>query len=215
MVGNFPTIPTSSWHNLEGVRDRLALVIVGSTEKTQMGERVMTNSGKSLKTAVLAVLLFLSACAQNGGQIGYSVNLCCPGNYAEYKEYRIETQELPSFLGDYVIAEFDKVFQEKGLTRNDNRNELRVTLSYRHINLNAEQENIDPFERRLDEDLTLRYVATIVVDIRESSTGEMVWSGQINRIHTVVPGEYMHEDRARPEFSGAFREMLASYPAHE
>lgn len=180
-----------------------------------MGEGVMMNSGKSLKIAVLAALLFLSACAQNGGQIGYSVNLCCPGNYDEYKEYRLETQDLPSFLGDYVIAEFDTVFQEKGLARNDSRNQLRVTLSYRHINLNAEQETIDPFERRLDEDVTLRYVATIVVDIRESSSGEMVWSGQINRIHTVVPGEYMHEDRARPEFSGAFREMLASYPAHE
>lgn len=175
----------------------------------------MINPVKSIKVTMLTVLLFLSSCAQNGGQIGYTVNLCCPGNYDEYKEYRVETQDLPSFLGDYVVAEFDTVFQEKGLTRNDNRNELRVTLSYRHINLNAEQEAIDPFERRLDEDVTLRYVATIVVDIRESSSGQMVWSGQINRIHTVVPGEYMHEDRARPEFADAFREVLASYPAHD
>ena len=175
----------------------------------------MVNSGKSVKVVILALIVLLSSCAQTGGQIGYSVNLCCPGNYGEYKEYRIETQDLPSFLGDYVIAEFDRVFQEKGLTRNDNRNQLRVTLSYRHINLNAEQETIDPFERRVDEDVTLRYVATILVDIRESSTGQLVWSGQINRIHTVVPGEYMHEDRARPEFAGAFRQMLTSYPAHD
>jgi hypothetical protein len=27
-----------------------------------------------------------------------------------------------------------------------------------------------------------------------------------------VPGEYMHEDVARPEFARAFREMLTSYP---
>ncbi len=80
------------------------------------------------------------------------------------------------------------------------------------MNLNPEQETIDPFERQLVDDVTLRYIATIVVDIRESSTGEMVWSGQIDRIHTVVPGEYMHEDVARPEFARAFREMLTSYP---
>ena len=59
----------------------------------------------------------------------------------------------------------------------------------------------------------LRYVANIVVDIAESDSGTVVWSGQVNRIHTVMPGEYMHEERARPEFQAAFREMLSSYPA--
>lgn len=172
----------------------------------------MVSAIKSTKVLLLAFMIFLTACAQSNGQIGHSVNLCCPGDYSEYRQYRLETLDMPAFLSEYVVAEFDNVFQEKGLTRNDSRNELRVTLTYKHINLNPEQEAIDPFERRLDEDVTLRYVASVIVDMREASTGRMVWSGQINRIHTVVPGEYMHEDRARPEFSGAFREMLASYP---
>lgn len=172
----------------------------------------MVNSIRLTKVLLMALVMFLSACAQTGGQIGHSVNLCCPGDYSEYKQYRLETQDIPAFLNNYVVTEFDNVFQEKGLLRNDNRNELRVTLTYKHINLNPEQEAIDPFERRLDDDVTLRYVASVVVDMHEASTGRLVWSGQINRIHTVVPGEYMHEDRARPEFSGAFREMLASYP---
>lgn len=172
----------------------------------------MVNTIRLANALLLAFVLFLSACAQTGSQIGHSVNLCCPGDYRKYKQYRLEIQDIPAFLSDYVVAEFDNVFQEKGLLRNDNRNELRVTLTYKHINLNPEQEAIDPFERRLDDDVTLRYVASVVVDMHESSTGRQVWSGQINRIHTVVPGEYMHEDRARPEFAGAFREMLASYP---
>lgn len=173
----------------------------------------MLSSKKSVKVVFLSILLGSTACAQTSLQIGHSVNLCCPGSYGEYKEYRLETQDIPSFLSDYVVSEFDSVFQEKGLIRNDSRNQVRITLSYQHVNLNPEQEAIDPFERQLEEDVTLRYIATIVVDIRESSTGEMVWSGQINRIHTVIPGEYMHEDVARPEFAGAFREMLATYPA--
>jgi hypothetical protein len=187
----------------------LALYLTGNKQYMRWN---MLGSKKSVQVVLLSILLGLTACAQTSQQIGHSVNLCCPGNYGEYKEYRLETQDIPSFLNAYVVSEFDSVFQEKGLMRNDSRNQVRITLSYQHVNLNPEQETIDPFERQLVDDVTLRYIATIVVDIRESSTGEMVWSGQINRIHTVVPGEYMHEDVARPEFAGAFREMLASYP---
>jgi hypothetical protein len=169
----------------------------------------------SIRFKMLGLLgmLLLASCAQNGGQIGHSVNLCCPGNYAAYQSYGVSTQEMPGFLEEYVLAEFDGAFQEKGLLRNDRLNDVRVTLSYRHVNLNPDQEQFDPFERRIEEEIVLRYVANIVVDIHESSTNRLVWSGQINRIHSVRPGEYMHEDRARPEFRAAFRELLASYPA--
>jgi hypothetical protein len=156
--------------------------------------------------------LILAGCAQTGGQIGHSINTCCPGNYAEYREYGIELREIPVFLSDYVVAEFDRAFQEKGLRRNDRQNQLRVTLSYRHVNLNPEQEEIDPFERRIEQDVVLRYEATILVDIRESASGRVVYAGQINHLHSVSPGEFMHEERARPEFANAFRAMLSSYP---
>lgn len=82
----------------------------------------MLGSKKSVKIVFLSILLGLAACAQTSQQIGHSVNLCCPGNYGEYKEYRLETQDIPSFLNAYVVSEFDSVFQEKGLMRNDSRN---------------------------------------------------------------------------------------------
>jgi len=120
---------------------------------------------------------------------------------------------MPAFLSNYVVAEFDRAFQEKGLSRNDRSNQLRVSLTYRHVNLNPEQEDIDPFERRIEEDVVLRYEATILVEIRESATGKVVYAGKVNHLHSVIPGEYMHEERARPEFANAFRAMLSSYPA--
>lgn len=168
---------------------------------------------KSIRVLAVCAAFLLASCAQTGSQIGHSIHQCCPGNYAEYREYGVELREIPTFLSDYVVAEFDRAFQEKGVTRNDSRNQLRVTLTYRHVNLNPEQENIDPFERRIEEDVVLRYEATILVEIRESASGQVVYAGQINHLHSVTPGEFMHEERARPEFANAFRAMLASYPA--
>ncbi|MDO8907088.1 MAG: hypothetical protein Q7W55_01165 [Pseudohongiella sp.] len=173
----------------------------------------MIRKNSFFTATTLLALLMLAGCAQTGGQIGHSVSVCCPGNYAEYREYSIELREIPAFLSDYVVVEFDRAFQEKGLSRNDNRNQLRVTLSYRHVNLNPEQEQIDPFERRIEQDVVLRYEATILVEMRESASGRVVYAGQINHLHSVTPGEFMHEERARPEFANAFRAMLASYPA--
>jgi len=166
-----------------------------------------------VRVFALMAILSLAACAQNGRQIGYSVNICCPGDYPSYQAYGIATSELPGFLADYAVSEFEAAFSDKGLVRNDRVNDVVITLSYRHVNLNPEQENVDPFERRIEDDTMLRYVANIVVDIAESDSGTVVWSGQVNRIHTVMPGEYMHEERARPEFQAAFREMLSSYPS--
>lgn len=156
-------------------------------------------------------LATLAACTSTGHQIGHNVTVCCPGNYASYQAYRIETQNIPEFLSDYVIDEFDAAFQEKGIVRNDRLNDIVVKLSYQHVNLNAEQEDIDPFDRRTGEGFTLRYIATITVEMLEDD--DVVWAGQIHRIHNVTPGEYMHEDNARPEFRNAFRELLASYPS--
>lgn len=162
--------------------------------------------------ALMAVTL-LAACASGGPQVGHTVTLCCPGNYQTYRAYGIELQEMPGFLSEYMVAEFDAALQDKGLVRNDRLNDLVVTLSYQHVNLNPDQEDIDPFERRIEEEQMLRYVANIVVEMRETDTGREVWAGRINRIHTVLPGEYMHEEGARPEIRDAFTQMLESYPA--
>jgi hypothetical protein len=168
----------------------------------------MSNISRSIVVALL--LSTLAACASTGHQIGHNVTVCCPGDYASYQSYSLETSDMPEFLSDYVIAEFDAAFQEKGLVRNDRLNDIAVKLSYQHVNLNAEQEDIDPFDRRTGEGFTLRYIATINIEMFDND--EVIWAGQVHRIHNVTPGEYMHEDGARPEFRNAFRELLSSYP---
>ena len=169
-----------------------------------------------MKTTRFILAMFccalLASCAQYSTQIGSNLTVCCPGNYSEYQEYSVQTVDMPIFLQEYVTAEFDAAFAEKGLARNDRMNDVQVLLRYNHINLTSEQESIDPFVRVEAMNVELNYVAAIDIEIRETATNDIVWAGTISRIHQVVPGEYMHENRARPAFRQAFRALLSSYP---
>ena len=46
---------------------------------------------------------------------------------------------MPVFLQEYVTAEFNAAFAEKGLTRNDRMNDLQILLRNNHINLSSER----------------------------------------------------------------------------
>ena len=170
---------------------------------------------KQMKSALLIVVLVLTGCAQSGLRIGNTVTLCCPGNYADYEAYRLQTENMPIFLRDWVVEMFDTAFQERGLERNDQINDLIVTLSYQHVNLSPETEDINPFIRQESIDVELRYIAVVNISMRETRTGEEVWAGQVSRIHTVSPGEYMHEGPARVAFLDTFRDLLSNYPGRD
>ncbi len=169
-------------------------------------------SMRKSKAALLLVVLFLTGCVQNGLRIGNTVTLCCPGNYADYEAYGLQTENMPLFLRSWVVEMFDTSFQELGMERNDQINDLLVTLSYQHVNLDPETEDINPFVRQESIAVELRYIAVIDISMRETRTGEDVWAGQLSRIHTVTPGEYMHEGPSRVAFLETFRDLLSNYP---
>ncbi len=164
------------------------------------------------RSFLVIALITLTSCAGLGYQIGTRVETCCPGDYDDYDNYSVSTENMPLFLRDYVVEEFENAFAGKGLSRDDQFHDLNVVLSYNHINLTAEQEGIDPFVRVESISTELTYIAEINVEMFETATGNMVWAGSISRIHHVTPGEYMHEGPARLEFRNAFSHMLQNYP---
>lgn len=168
---------------------------------------------RSIKITTMFLLTFaLVSCAGYSPQIGTSVTLCCPGNYAEYVTYSLETKDMPLFLEGYMVAEFDDAMREKGLIKANRSSDLEIILSYKHISLDAEQQNINPFIRAEDIKVELRYLAVIEISMFDRSTSMQVWGGEISRFHSVRPGEYMHEDSARPSFQEAFATVLENYP---
>jgi hypothetical protein len=99
---------------------------------------------------------------------------------------------MPLFLCDYVAI----AIQEKGLSRNDQMNDLKIALRYNHVNLFPAQQNIDLFVRRGSSSVELNYTATLEIEMYVTRTAELVWTGSLSRIHSVVSGDYMHEGRA-------------------
>lgn len=165
------------------------------------------------KIFLLLLLPVLSSCALNTNEIGSNVTFCCPGNYDSYSAYGLQTENMPVFLRDYLIAEFQAAFEEKGLVHDARDNDVQVLLAYNHVNLQTHQEQIDPFVRMETMSTEINYLAVIDITIIETETRNQVWGGSISRAHQVIPGEYMHEDRARPAFRNAFRVVLDSYPS--
>lgn len=167
-----------------------------------------------LKVFAVSALLVLTGCGSYSGmQISNNVTTCCPGNYGEYTSFAIENVELPVFLREYVSEEFEQAFRELGMTRIDNSSDLIVNLAYRHVSLDAEQQEIDPLMRMESMTVELRYIANIDITMRERRTGDVVWGGTISRIHSVQPGEYMHQENASGAFLQTFRDLLSQYPS--
>ncbi|MGI1679754.1 MAG: DUF4136 domain-containing protein [Cellvibrionaceae bacterium] len=163
----------------------------------------------------LITVLFINGCA-NQSSIGYSTIPCCKNNSStviEGSNYHITTQDMPSFLQEMVSEEFQKAFEEKGFTKKSISSDLTVNLRYQHINLNDDHVDIDPLSRHESMNIELHYIATIIVEIKNTRDGSLLWSGKINRAHRVSPGEYMHGDTARGAFLIAFRNLLKDFPA--
>ena len=70
----------------------------------------------------------------------------------------------------------------------------------------------DDFSRTLSPGGDTRFIAEVHVDLTNSVTGELIWSGLLSRYHNVVMGSYMHDAPARAAMRQAFSDLFAGYP---
>ncbi|MGH1470595.1 MAG: hypothetical protein ACRBCS_05340 [Cellvibrionaceae bacterium] len=174
------------------------------------------------KKTIVFMLFFLSliGCATHSPNIGYSASQCCTkeltvADFTQLSTYAVTTQDIPSFLNDMVLEEFNKAFEEKGFKSIASDADLAVTLTYQHTNLDNRQSHIDPLTPHETMNIELHYIASILVTITKSTQSEdhtILWTGKINRTHRVSPGEYMHDNNTRGAFLIAFRNLLKEFP---
>ncbi|MFT7044699.1 MAG: hypothetical protein ACJAW7_003478 [Candidatus Azotimanducaceae bacterium] len=178
---------------------------------------------------VLVSSLFLSACSSNPSGVGTRVKLCCPT--ATYQSFIVTTQDMPAFLGPIMTSNFSVALASHGLTpiapsvdllspdkptsdtsisTDSVPADLTVELSYEQENLSPDSER-DNFAEHLAAGDAQRFVAKIMIEIRDNSKSELVWAGQIQRIHDVGPGEYMHTGKASTPLLDAFTQVLEDF----
>ncbi|MFT6433363.1 MAG: hypothetical protein ACJAVI_001405 [Candidatus Azotimanducaceae bacterium] len=166
-----------------------------------------TNMHFYLKSTIVGLLL-LTGCAT--APIDSEVTLA---NTAKtYQSFSVSTANIPAFLGPIITSNFSVAMASKGLqpTSDSDNPDLNITLRYQQIDLGMGSEDTEGNDRVTMDD-SLRFVARIVIEIREAGDSDIVWSGNVQRIHDVTPGEWMHTGNASVAFLDAFNMVLADF----
>ncbi len=154
----------------------------------------------------LSILLasLLTGCVSSNGEIGASVETCCPKPAAD--TFSIETVKVPKFLETLMITNLSSVLSANGLQPLERNAALKVTVSYEQDELPIAS-RFSNFDERVSEGGDVRFVARIIVEVRDEA-GQLVFDGSIDRIHEVSPGEYMHTGPASIAIHDAFQALL-------
>jgi hypothetical protein len=122
----------------------------------------------------------------------------------------VVAEEIPVFLGPLMASNFSVALSHHGLQPVARDPDLVVALRYVQNNLKQHRQRND-FEERISTGDSERFAVRIRIEFRDATTKELVWSGYIERIHDVGPGEWMHTGRASVAIYDSFVEVLKGY----
>ncbi len=158
---------------------------------------------------LVCLTILLSGCAVDRGHLDEAVSMCCrPGNYETFSVY---TNDIPVFLEALMVNSFMVALAAHDVTPVDEGGDLIVNLSFEQINLSPDRTR-DDFEERIAFGDGMRFIARIMIDIRDRRSGEPVFSGHIQRLHDVGAGDWMHTGRASSAILESFNQVLEGWP---
>lgn len=170
--------------------------------------RTLNPFTKSLLLLVAAT--WLAGCAAAPG-ISTNVSYCCRPLTDQVHTFRIEFDDTPEFLKPMLRDSAATVLNDKGLQYTEGDADAILKMTFINKTLEREQERIESWETTAPAG-GVRFVALVELDMTHSVTGEQVWSGSMQRVHTVYEGSYMHDEPARDAMYDAFMDMFADYP---
>lgn len=163
--------------------------------------------------ARLAFILFgiylLGGCAGLPA-IATDETYCCHPSVESIRTYRVEFEDTPEFLKPMLRDEASIVLAARGLdyTEGDAESILLMTFVNKTLERGEDQESWE----RIAPGGGVRFIAQVVIELKDSVSGELLWSGSMQRIHNVYEGSYMHDAPARTAMRNAFLEMFANFP---
>ncbi len=152
-----------------------------------------------MRNLLFVLLLVLSACASNHNGISATGMAAVSGETGGYQSFHVVAKDLPVFLGPVIVSNFSVAMAERGYQPVSSGGEIEATVFYEQDNLPVESDDV-------------RFVARVGVTLSVAEGGAPLFQGNIQRLHTVQAGEYMHVGDASISFLEAFREMIADLP---
>lgn len=166
---------------------------------------------RKLLLSVVALGAFLAGCASSPG-ISTDVTYCCESGTSGIGTFRVEFKNMPEFLKPMLRDEAAIVLASKGVeyTEGDAHAVLLMTYVDRTLTA-AEERDLDAWEQ-VAPGGGVRFIAEVDMEMRNTVTRELIWSGTMRRIHNVYEGSYMHDAPARAAMRQALMDIFADYP---
>ena len=160
--------------------------------------------------AVIAVTL--GACAVRPARLSTEVHVCCEADFFHYETYAVTMTNVPGFLEAYLRGGLTTVLDQKGLVPATGDPDLEVNILFNQIYLSPESEETDYFDAGVDPGIATRFMAAVSVDVIDTASSHIVWSGRMSRIHNDPHGQPRGNDHKMQGIIDGFGELFADYP---
>ena len=164
-------------------------------------------------TAKLAFIVFgislLGGCAGLPA-VATDETYCCHPSVESIRTYRVEFEDTPEFLKPMLRDEASIVLAGRGLDYTEGDAEAILLMTF--VNKTLERGEDQEAWERIAPGGGVRFIAQVVIEMKDSVSGELLWSGSMQRIHNVYEGSYMHDAPARTAMRNAFLELFAGFP---
>jgi len=120
---------------------------------------------------------------------------------------------MPEFLKPMLRDEASVVLDMKGLeyTEKDGADAI-LNMTFINRTLETGEAAQDEAWETISPGGGVRFIAEVRLKMTDAASGEKVWSGNMDRVHNVYEGSYMHDAPGRAAMRDAFLDMFADFP---
>lgn len=138
-------------------------------------------------------LVLLAGCAAQ--RMEHYAPAHCHGASQSFDTYTVRQVDMPGFIQGVLEQSLDGSLARLGLRR-DEHGDVLVQLTFEQIDRNPPPRAHDPFGEPVMTSEVNRFVAHVEVDIFDTRTDDLIWTGSMSRAHAIRGGETFHSDRA-------------------
>lgn len=162
---------------------------------------------------VFASVVVLASCGSLPA-VSTDVTYCCRPGAEGIDTFRVEFEGTPEFLKPMLRDEASIVLAQKGLEYTEGDAHAVLKMTFVNKTLEQDEEDLEAWQRTAPGG-GVRFIALVQLEMNNAVTGERIWSGSMQRVHSVYEGSYMHDAPARAAMRDAFRRIFADYPNSE
>lgn len=160
----------------------------------------------------LAAVVATAGCVVAPPRLSVDIDTCCEARFERYETYGLMMTNVPGFLEPYLRGGIAPVLERRGLRSTIDRPDLSIRLIFDQVFLTPDASEDDYFGEGVDPELATRFMAAVSVDVLDTSSEQIVWSGRLSRIHNNPHGEPRGNDHKMQGIIDGFEELFADYP---